>query len=682
VTGVIGVCANERCAKHFELKRRDSRFCSTVCKKRQYDRAKRPQHRGSKGLPVFDQPFNAFDGEGEAPDGPGSDRMTLLADSTGRELVHPDRRRLTSEECLRFLVDSPKKMANVWYSFGYDVANIVYDLPQEKLKYLREHNRVYYKNFRISWIPNKQFGVTYRAAGCRCKVKIGPNERRSMKCEHVKSFISYDVFGYFQSSFLATMKDWYKTNDPKIIGIIERGKEARGSFDSWSMSDMIEYNRAELVVLNEIMDNFREALRGANYRVNAWSGAGTLAAYWLKREKANQYFGEIPEEMKVARDCAFFGGRIDAGVIGTTQASEGDLQSAYPAQVATLPDLSKLKFVKVKGMLDGRSIGLVHVAWDLPDDVRWGPFPYREADGSTKYPLDGEGWYHAVEVRAALRRFPSIRVIESWESRGKLVYPFADAVRRDYTLRASFKHADPPNPAHVPLKLGLNSLYGKFAQRAGIKELPDGTLRMPTMHNLFYAGMITAGARARVNDAILAHGDENVLKIATDALFVKGEWKVVEPNDMGSWEIESKTASVTIAGAGMYETRKPNGDVNKNKRRGFGGARIDYKDVIRKWRRGERFIVPTRRMVTIGLAANGTAETYAKRATFIDVDREMRPLGMHPFASKRYKPLFPIREGDLELLLPGIRIAKGCSAPYEVFRPRDLKNDDRSKADE
>ncbi len=679
----LAVCEHPKCAKHFEPRRQDSRFCSRVCAKRAYDKT-RPHHRGKK-LKFFDLPFNSFDGEGESPDGEGSDRFTLLADSTGRELWHADRSRLTTDECLAFLVESPKRKANVWYSFGYDVANILYDLPREKLNQLRENNHVWYGRYRITWIPTKQFAITWRAANCRCTQKQGGNTRRASNCEHVRSFLSHDVFGYFQTGFLATMKGWYKTQDPEIVAMIERGKDARGSFHTWDMTDVIAYNRAELVVCNEIMNNFREALRAADYRVSAWSGAGTLAAHWLRREKADQYFADLPQEMHHARDCAFFGGRIDAAVIGTINASEGDIQSAYPANVATLPDMRTLRWHHVKGQLPRENVGLVHVKWNLSDNVRWGPFPYRESDGSAKYPLDGEGWYHAVEVRAAIRRFgDDIEIIESWEARGTFSYPFAEPVRRDYALRASYKHANPPNPAHIPLKLGLNSLYGKFAQRAGIKLLEDGTLRMPRYHNLFYAGMITAGARARISDAILAHGDANVLMIATDGVFVRGKWKLIEPDDLGSWEVDAKTKRVIIAGAGMYETRTADGKTNKNKRRGFGGSRIDYADVIRRWRRGEIVTMPTHRMVTIGLACQ-SEEAYARRATFVTAQREMKPLGTNPFAAKRVRGILPAYTagGKLEELRPGIRRDENAaSAPYQLLKKRDIKTDDRNEAED
>jgi hypothetical protein len=249
---------------------------------------------------------------------------------------------------------------------------------------------------------------------------------------------------------------------------------------------------------------------------------------------------------------------------------------------------------------------------------------------------------------------------------------------RDYTRRAEFKHVVPPNPAHIPLKLGLNSLYGKFAQRAGIKVRDDGTIQLPRYHNLFYAGMITAGARARISEAVAEIGEHNVLMVATDGLFFQGKIPKTlrEPDALGSWEIDNKTYSITIAGAGMYETRSRDGTVNKNKRRGFGGNRIVYQDVIRKWRAGEAVTISTHRMVTLGLAA--VSENFYKlRATFITQEREMKMVGQEAFAAKRYRPMIPVRRGKLELLESGYRKTDAPSAPYQILRPRDLRRDDR-----
>ena len=669
------ICANDRCAIEFEPLVRNQKFHAVACRKRQFDRVQRPTHRGKKiTLPYMDRAFNAFDGEGESPDGEGSDRLTLLADSDGRELFHDDRRRLTSVECLDWLLDAPRGRANVWYSFGYDVVNILRDLPRKHVQQLMTNNRVWWRRYRIEYIPSKLFSVSKRDCNCR------RGSRRNERCEHYRSYTAHDVYGFFQKSFLGTMEErngFYRSKAPHVIDIIERGKAARGMFDRWAMQDVVKYNRAELEVLLEIMENFRDALRVAGYTVKAWNGAGALASDWMRREHVTTFYNLLPDAMHDARDRAFFGGRIDSAVIGEGVMSEGDVQSAYPAGICTLPNMKRLRWKLTKGYPKRDDLGLFHCRWNVPADTWWGPFPFREPDDTIKFPLEGEGWYYASEAKAAIARFgDAIEVIEAWEASGKREYPFAVPVQRDYELRATYKHMDPPHPANVPLKLGLNSIYGKFAQRVGVKMLPDGTIKTPRLHNLFYAGMITAWARSRLSEAIFAHGDRNVLMIATDGVFVRGKWKLIERDALGSFEIDAKTYRAVIAGPGMYQTEQKDGKLHKNKRRGFGGGSIDYRDVIRRWRRHEKVEHPVRRMVTLGQAAV-SQDAYDRMGCFFDSKREMKPLSGNPFASKRFRnPYSPTYVGKFETLAPGVRISQECSAPYKLLRKRDLRTDD------
>ena len=58
---------------------------------------------------------------------------------------------------------------------------------------------------------------------------------------------------------------------------------------------------------------------------------------------------------------------------------------------------------------------------------------------------------------------------------------------------------DPDKPAHYPLKISLNSLYGKFAQQRGYRTDENGTvIRVPTYYQPEYSGFITSHCRAKV----------------------------------------------------------------------------------------------------------------------------------------------------------------------------------------
>src|SRR6185437_11524107 len=93
--------------------------------------------------------------------------------------------------------------------------------------------------------------------------------------------------------------------------------------------------------------------------------------------------------------------------------------------------------------------------------------------------------------------YGTMEVLEAW------VYDFDpdapkpfDFVEGLYLKRKALKAGG--DGAHVGIKLGLNSLYGKLAQQIGWKVTEDGTLRLPPFHQLEWAGFTTSHCRAAV----------------------------------------------------------------------------------------------------------------------------------------------------------------------------------------
>jgi hypothetical protein len=96
------------------------------------------------------------------------------------------------------------------------------------------------------------------------------------------------------------------------------------------------------------------------------------------------------------------------------------------------------------------------------------------------------------------------------------------------------------NTRGYPLKLGLNSLYGKMAQRSG---------RGP-YHDVVSAGLITAITRARLIEA-LGQDPHFVVMLATDALFSTKPLSLDKGEGLGEWE-EKVWPDLFIAKPGVY----------------------------------------------------------------------------------------------------------------------------------
>jgi len=190
----------------------------------------------------------------------------------------------------------------------------------------------------------------------------------------------------------------------------------------------------------------------------------------------------------------------------TVQFYEYDLRSAYPAAMLDLPCPLHTEWEhkpRVRRLPEGE-LYLAKVSFSHSDDALWCGLPFRQ-DGGLFWPYQGTGWDWSVEIEAA-RRFlhTSVIVRDLWIARRRCDCRPFDWVRDVYEKRRQLGS----DSRGYPLKLGLNSLYGKMAQRCG---------RGP-YHDAVSAGLITAITRARLIEA-LAQDPQAVVMLATDAVF-------------------------------------------------------------------------------------------------------------------------------------------------------------------
>jgi hypothetical protein len=132
------------------------------------------------------------------------------------------------------------------------------------------------------------------------------------------------------------------------------------------------------------------------------------------------------------------------------------------------------------------------------------------------------------------------------------------------------------NTRGYPIKLGLNSLYGKMAQRSG---------RGP-YHYAVAAGLITAITRARIIEAI-AQDPHSVLMVATDAVASKRPLSLDVGERLGQWS-EKVCPDLFIAQPGVYWS--PSELENSVKSRGaprsiVGSAAPQFQEAFEEWLR-------------------------------------------------------------------------------------------------
>jgi hypothetical protein len=354
---------------------------------------------------------------------------------------------------------------------------------------------------------------------------------------------------------------------------MEEMKRARSEFDSAMKRLIIDYCLDECHLLAALMHDLEDALIGVDLKVRNWIGAGAIASSLMQRHKvqAHHSYDDGWPDQKEAILTAYYGGRVELFRSGVfPRVWDYDVSSAYPSVAIGLPSLKDGHWLWHDSYNPQLEYSIWNCSWDLPDSFLC-PFPVR-IKGQIYYPRNGRGWYHAVEINAAQKLTQSrIKIIGGWQflpsNYGK---PFA-FIPDTYAYRRQLK--DEGHAGEKVLKLGLNSIYGKLAQGAGYQGKP------PLFQSFFWAGMITAGTRARVLD-IASNAEDDLIMIATDGVFFKSDPHIPETPGLGGLELKTME-DMFVAQAGVYQAtvEGDDGKETMGRSRGFFTREIDFDDL-------------------------------------------------------------------------------------------------------
>lgn len=426
---------------------------------------------------AFRPDFVAWDGEGREVD--SRHRYILLANSRGGNISNPDG--LQTKELLEFLVKENKaRTINIFYSFGYDIQQIIHDIPDVQLERLLHGHQINYSGFWLQYFPNKIFTIN-----------------------HYIRF--YDIFNFFHTSFVKAVVGTLGKEfiSPRLI----EGKEARSDFSKWSIDKIAEYNKEELELLAKLGSKLRDIFDGASINIrSSYYGPGAIAKYWFTKHHIKPVKIEDDSLISIL-ERAYFGGRFETFSLGKHSAIyECDIHSAYPAVIKDLQYVDDWVLLSPSDFQLPNLFSIWKVEWHLPNTTRVGPLPSRDKRGLISYPANGIGWYHKIEVDAALEIYPEgITILEGIGPQKIWDYPFT-WVQEVFTERTRLKRNH--SPAEWALKVGMNSLYGKTAQRVGTNKF----------FCLPWAGYITAATRAKLLRSIKGK-EKSIIAFATDAVY-------------------------------------------------------------------------------------------------------------------------------------------------------------------
>ncbi|MBK8189077.1 MAG: hypothetical protein IPK79_01325 [Vampirovibrionales bacterium] len=509
-----------------------------------------------------EKPFVGCDGEGAGVDDLG--RQNYLLFRMGERELFRDGARLETEELLDFICDADANAIHVGFAFGYDVTMILRDLSPQQQKRLFEpklfgpgHSPyVWFGNFDIDYLPRNYLKVR------RVKRMIIDGREIRVPVKGSQRTI-YETFGFFQKSFLKVIGE-FDVGSIAERELIAANKARRGDFVEMTEEER-RYCALECRMLAELMEKLRDYCEAADIRPQSWSGAGKLASSMHSKHKTlirSETDAIVPVGVRDLANLAYYGGRFEITQIGHIKQPvyEYDIRSAYPAAMLKLPCLEHGRWIETDGATltklgDGEIyVAAVQFKSDNLKADQWcklGGFPVRSKPGHLYWPLEGGGVYWSPEIESARRMGFKVKCKAGWRFQKVCdCVPFA-WVNEAYEYRRSIGSSGPG----YPMKLGINSLYGKLAQRKG-----NGRY-----HNMIWAGLITAYTRALLNDGVMK-APEQIVMLATDALYSLTPLDLPIGERLGEWEHE-ELEDLFIVQPGLYWSASK----RKKKSRGLSG---------------------------------------------------------------------------------------------------------------
>jgi DNA polymerase type B, organellar and viral len=406
--------------------------------------------------------------------------------------------------------------------------------------------------WEVEWLAARRLSI--RPMRCDCQI------RQATKCSHKRPPWMHicDAGPYFQTSFLKVINPAEWPDGPvcsqEEYDLVVKGKAARS--DAQLDDEMRLYNAMENRILARVMSREAEGFEQFNIHLakSEWYGPGSAAAKFMqvngvpRREAIEQ---ATPLPVRQSAQSAYVGGWFEVFVHGHVPGvtHEYDINSAYPHVISQLPCLLHGRWKHSTNQspalprLKAGQLCLVR-ARVAGTDPHIGAMLHRRRNRSICRPRRSGGWYWSHELAAAARAglVSEIDVSEVWTYTPCKCPPPLGMVSDLYAYRLQ---VGKKTSAGKAAKLVMNSLYGKTAQSMGGRPFA----------NYLYAGLITAGCRTMILDAIATHPDRSaaVIMVATDAVFFTSPHPSLPLSDseLGRWSHEERT-NLCVFKPGVY----------------------------------------------------------------------------------------------------------------------------------
>ena len=444
----------------------------------------------------------------------------LIADSDGRFLDD-----ISAKSVIQFLFH--KKFQESWnffYNLGYD-AEVILKLLDDELQVYKRTNTLQfrYKDFKLTYIPDKVLRIT----------------------QGHHSVVFFDNAQYFRVSLSVA----YETNIKKLPDSYKQFKEKRSSFSP----SFYAHNKKK--VRNYCITDCKLARELGRYWINQfqkvfgfycskWISSGYLAEKVLINNSIEiPKFNSIPYDIqKLAWSVVDHGGRFEItkrGFIGNVNLY--DINSAYPYAITKIPDLNNGNWIKEKQIHQDAELGFFRIIADIPDEKHLAPFPFKKGY-RIFFPTGKFETIVTLQELLSCGNPKFYKILESYQFIPNSDYhPYKEFIENLYLKRLELKQKN--DHLQRPLKVILNSIYGKTGQKAN---------GMGNLFNPVIFVLITGMIRAMLYRFILKNNLENdTIALATDSILTTKKLDI-DSNKIGEFSFEQQADDCYILQNGYH----------------------------------------------------------------------------------------------------------------------------------
>ena len=410
----------------------------------------------------------------------------------------------------------------VW-NIKYDSGSFLQMLPPPVLRELKDKGRVKHEGYAYKYIPHKFLSISHG----KNRVKF------------------WDVMGFYHTSLERASRKYLNEGKDEL-----ETKSFTAPYISKNYDRILKYCIKDAVLTRRLGEHLLRSLDKLGLRPSSLYSVASVGFEYFKRESGIvdvwRYWEKYPELLRYA--CASYkGGKFEVTARGSFTGHEYDIKSAYPYEVARLPDI-RLSYVQhSKRYVSHADFGFLKcvitntVAVPTPSGLKKKYLTY--------YPVGKhEAYLTMPEYEYLTARGVQVDVRDGWYITCKDTTPYyRDVVSELFKQKERYKESEPLTSNLA--KLILNSFYGKMVQ---VIEQPDGSLKAGSGWNPIYGAYITARTRIKVcevqheygKDCLAVHTDSVILTRPMDAKYLgKG---------IGMYE-HKKSGTGIIIMSGIYE---------------------------------------------------------------------------------------------------------------------------------